>query len=108
MCRPPADHRARTLGRHPADPFAHVTAFKLPTVVQLHPSGSFSAIIRVHLQDHPGAFGKLATAIGDAGGLLDAIDLVRVEGGTKVRDVTVLAEDTAHLERIVAAVQALD
>jgi len=76
-------------------------------VVQLHPSASFSAIIRVHLQDHPGAFGKLATAIGDAGGLLDAIDLVRVEGGAKVRDVTVLAEDAAHLERIVAAVQAL-
>jgi malate dehydrogenase (oxaloacetate-decarboxylating) len=76
-------------------------------VIQLQPSASFSAIIRVHLQDHPGAFGKLATAIGDAGGLLDAIDLVRVEGGTKVRDVTVLAEDAGHLERIVAAVQAL-
>ncbi|HEY2936533.1 MAG TPA: ACT domain-containing protein, partial [Gaiellaceae bacterium] len=76
--------------------------------MQLHPSASFSAIIRVHLQDQPGAFGKLATAIGDAGGLLDAIDLVRVEGGTKVRDVTVLAEDAAHLERIVAAVQALE
>ena len=76
-------------------------------MVQLHPSASFSAIVRVRLQDHPGAFGKLATAIGDAGGLLDAIDLVRVERGSKVRDVTVLAEDTTHLERIVAAVQAL-
>jgi malate dehydrogenase (oxaloacetate-decarboxylating) len=76
-------------------------------MVQLHPSASFSAIVRVRLQDHPGAFGALATAIGDAGGLLDAIDLVRVEGGTKVRDVTVLAEDAGHLERIVAAVQEL-
>src|SRR5262249_34422034 len=83
------------------------TAPKLPLMVQLHPSASFSAIVRVRLHDHPGAVGQLATAIGEAGGLLDAIDLVRVEGGTKVRDVTVLAEDAGHLERIVAAIQEL-
>jgi malate dehydrogenase (oxaloacetate-decarboxylating) len=61
----------------------------------------------VRLADRPGAFGKLATAIGDAGGSLDAIDLVRVEGASKVRDVTVLAEDPEHLERIVEAIRAL-
>jgi malate dehydrogenase (oxaloacetate-decarboxylating) len=76
-------------------------------MAQHHPSASFSAILRVRLQDHPGAFAKLATAIGEAGGLLDAIDLVRVDGGTKIRDVTVLAEDSGHLDRIVASVQAL-
>ncbi len=73
-----------------------------------HPSASFSAILRVHLQDQPGAFARLAAAIGDAGGSLDAIDLVRVEKKTKVRDVTVLAEDAAHLDRIVSAVRALE
>jgi malate dehydrogenase (oxaloacetate-decarboxylating) len=71
------------------------------------PSASFSATIRVRLVDRPGSFAKLATAIGDAGGSLDAIDLVRVEGDVKVRDVTVLAEDGAHLERIVAAISVL-
>ena len=70
-------------------------------------SASFSATIRVRLVDRPGSFAKLATAIGDAGGSLDAIDLVRVEGTVKVRDVTVLAEDGAHLERIVEAMSAL-
>ena len=73
----------------------------------LRPSASFSAIIRVRLSDTPGAFAKLATAIGEAGGSLDAIDLVRVEGTTKVRDITVLAEDTGHLERIVDAIRSL-
>jgi malate dehydrogenase (oxaloacetate-decarboxylating) len=72
------------------------------------PSASFSAIIRVRLSDRPGAFGELATAIGEAGGSLDAIDLVRVEGDRKVRDVTVLAGDADHLERIVEAIRALD
>jgi malate dehydrogenase (oxaloacetate-decarboxylating) len=72
------------------------------------PSASFSAIIRVKLSDRPGAFAELATAIGEAGGSLDAIDLVRVEGDHKVRDVTVLAGDADHLERIVDAIRALD
>ncbi|HEU4449740.1 MAG TPA: NAD-dependent malic enzyme [Gaiellaceae bacterium] len=73
----------------------------------LHPSASFSATLRVHLEDHPGSFARLAGAIGDAGGLLGAIDLVRVERGKKVRDVTVLAADEAHIGRIVDAVQSL-
>jgi malate dehydrogenase (oxaloacetate-decarboxylating) len=73
-----------------------------------HPSSSFSATLRVHLDNHPGAFASLAEAIGDAGGLLGAIDLVRVEHGKKIRDVTVLAADEAHLALIVAAVEALD
>jgi malate dehydrogenase (oxaloacetate-decarboxylating) len=68
-----------------------------------HPSASFSATLRAHLDDRPGAFADLARAIADAGGLLGAIDLVRVERGTKVRDVTVLAGDADHIDRIVAA-----
>jgi malate dehydrogenase (oxaloacetate-decarboxylating) len=72
-----------------------------------HPSASFSATLRVHLDNHPGSFARLAEAIGDAGGLLGAIDLVRVEHGKKVRDVTVLATDDAHVARIVAVVRAV-
>ena len=72
-----------------------------------HPSASFSATIRVHLDDRPGAFAALARAIGDAGGNLGAIDLVRVEPGKKVRDVTVMASSAAHLDDIAAAVRAV-
>jgi malate dehydrogenase (oxaloacetate-decarboxylating) len=77
----------------------------LPDV--LHPSASFSATLRVALADRPGAFAELARAIGEAGGLLGAIDLVRVEDGQKVRDVTVLAGDAAHIERIVEAARSV-
>ncbi|HEU5278016.1 MAG TPA: NAD-dependent malic enzyme [Gaiellaceae bacterium] len=68
-----------------------------------HPSASFSATLRVHLDDRPGAFADLARAIGDEAGLLGAIDLVRVERGKKIRDVTVFAGDAEHMERIVAS-----
>ena len=73
-----------------------------------HPSASFSATVRVRLEDHPGVFARLAAAIGEAGASLGAIDLVRAERGTKVRDVTVLAADAAHLDEIVAAMRTVD
>jgi malate dehydrogenase (oxaloacetate-decarboxylating) len=74
-------------------------------VSQPRPSASFSATLRVHLDDRPGAFAELAHAIGDAGGSLGAIDLVRVESGKKIRDVTVDAASADHIEAIVAAVR---
>ena len=72
-------------------------------VVMAHLSASFSAILRVHVVDRPGAFADLARAIGDAGASLDAIDLVRVEDGVKVRDVTIMASDAEHIERVATA-----
>jgi malate dehydrogenase (oxaloacetate-decarboxylating) len=76
-------------------------------MVAIHPSASFSATLRAHLDDRPGAFADLARAIADAGGSLGAIDIVRVEPGKKVRDVTVFAGDADHLERLVAAARAV-
>ena len=73
-----------------------------------HLSASFSATLRVHVPDSPGSFARLAQAIGDAGGLLGAIDIVRVEPGRKIRDVTVEATDADHIGRIADAVRALD
>jgi malate dehydrogenase (oxaloacetate-decarboxylating) len=73
----------------------------------VHPSASFSATIRARIDNEPGAFARLASSIGEAGGLLGAIDLVRVERSTKLRDVNVLAENEHHLHEIVDAVRAL-
>jgi len=73
-----------------------------------HLSASFRATLRVRLTDLPGAFAQLARAIGDAGGSLGAIDLVRIDHGTKIRDVTVDAADSDHMQRIVEAVRAVD
>jgi len=74
----------------------------------VHPSASFSASIRIRIANEPGAFARLAATIGNAGGLLGAIDLVRVEAATKIRDVNVLADDERHLEAIVEAVRSVE
>ncbi len=74
----------------------------------MHPSASFSATLRTRLDDSPGTFARFAAAIGEAGASLGAIDIVRVEKGTKVRDVTVLASDVEHLDRVVENVRHVD
>jgi malate dehydrogenase (oxaloacetate-decarboxylating) len=74
----------------------------------VEPSASYSILMRVRLPQRPGAFGQVATAIGATGGILGAIDLVRVEKGTKLRDVTVSCVDAAHGERVADAVRALE
>jgi malate dehydrogenase (oxaloacetate-decarboxylating) len=73
-----------------------------------HLSASYSATMRVRLADAPGSFARLATAVGEAGGSLGAIDLVRVEQGTKIRDVTVEASSSDHLASIVERVRQVE
>jgi malate dehydrogenase (oxaloacetate-decarboxylating) len=73
-----------------------------------HHSASFSLTLRVRLDDRPGSFADLARAIADAGGMLDAIDLVRVNPTSKTRDVSVLATDDGHAQAIVAACERID
>jgi malate dehydrogenase (oxaloacetate-decarboxylating) len=54
----------------------------------VQPSASYSITMRVRLRQRPGAFARVAGAIGETGSILGAIDLVRVERGEVVRDVT--------------------
>jgi malate dehydrogenase (oxaloacetate-decarboxylating) len=75
--------------------------------VARNPSVSYSLTIRVEIPAVAGSFAKVAAAIGDAGGDLGAIDLVRVAKGHRVRDITVSASDADHGQRIVDAVRGL-
>jgi malate dehydrogenase (oxaloacetate-decarboxylating) len=51
--------------------------------------------------------GLLAGVIGDAGGIVGAIDLVEVDGASSVRDIVVDGSGREHWERIVAAIESL-
>src|SRR5689334_6615723 len=69
------------------------------------PSASYSLTMRVSVPHTPGSFARVAAAVGEAGGMLGAIDLVRQSRGQSVRDVTVNASDSLHGQRIVDAVR---
>lgn len=72
------------------------------------PTPSYSITIRVSIENRIGMFAKLATAISTAGGDLGAIDIVRVEKGRIVRDVTVNARDEEHENLIVNAIRRVE
>ncbi len=72
-----------------------------------HPSAQYSLTIRIEIDDRPGMLGKVAGAIGDAGGTIGAIDLVEV-GERLVRDITVEGADRKHWAAILAAIEAVD
>jgi malate dehydrogenase (oxaloacetate-decarboxylating) len=74
----------------------------------LQPSASYSFTMRIELRQLPGAFAEVAGAIGNEGAILGAIDLVRVDKGGVIRDVTVACVDAAHGERVVNAVRGLE
>jgi malate dehydrogenase (oxaloacetate-decarboxylating) len=80
---------------------------RAPTPV-IQPSAAYSITVRVRDQRQPGALGRVASAIGETGASIGAIDLVRVDGGEVVRDVTVACADATHGEAVVAAVEGLD
>jgi malate dehydrogenase (oxaloacetate-decarboxylating) len=83
-------------------------ATSLPAPVRIQPSAAYTLTLRVRIPQQPGSFARVARAIGDAGAEPGAVDLVRVEGGRVVRDITFLCADAAHGESVVEAVRALE
>ncbi|MCH7686711.1 MAG: NAD-dependent malic enzyme [Planctomycetes bacterium] len=73
-----------------------------------HQSASYSLTIRLAYPDRPGQLGKITSVIGDAGGLIGAIDIVEVRRGGIVRDITVNAGDEEHGLQIVESVRGIE
>src|SRR3954449_1684390 len=71
------------------------------------PSAQYSLTIRVEIEHKPGMLGRVASAIGDAGGAIGSVDLVMVDDHHTLRDITVDARDPEHWDEIVAAIDAL-
>ncbi len=70
-----------------------------------NPSPSYSITIRAEIENRIGMFAKIATAISSAGGDMGAVDIVRVEKGKIVRDITANARDEEHERAIVKAIK---
>ncbi len=68
------------------------------------PSASYSMTLRVEFPHEVGALGKILTAVGDAAGMVGAIDIVRMQKDKTIRDVTVNARDSEHGQKIVEVV----
>lgn len=72
------------------------------------PSPSYSLTIRLEIENRIGMFAKIASAISSAGGDLGSIDIVKVERGKIIRDVTVDTRDEEHEKRIIKALKNIE
>ena len=71
------------------------------------PNASYSMTLRTEFLHQPGSLGSILTTIGQAGGMVGAVDIVRIGGDKTVRDITVNARNSDHGREIVEAVEAL-
>jgi malate dehydrogenase (oxaloacetate-decarboxylating) len=76
--------------------------------VSATPSAQYRLTIRVRLDDSHGILGRLTSAIGEAGGVVGAVDLVEVDGAHSLRDVVVDASGKEHWTRIIEAIAAIE
>ena len=71
------------------------------------PSASYSLTLRVEFPHEAGALGKILTTIGDADGMVGAVDIVRMRRDRTTRDITVNARDSEHGQQVVQVVEDL-
>jgi malate dehydrogenase (oxaloacetate-decarboxylating) len=76
--------------------------------MSITPSAQYSLTIRLEIAHRPGMLGRVASAIGKAGGTIGAVDLIEVSDDKLLRDITVDAADQEQWEAITAAIDAVD
>ncbi len=70
-------------------------------VMAIAPSASYSLTVRVQIANRPGMLGRVASAIGNAGGDIGSVDIVESNRERVVRDVAIKARDSVHGQQIV-------
>ncbi|MEM7535846.1 MAG: NAD-dependent malic enzyme [Chloroflexota bacterium] len=65
---------------------------------------AYTITLRCQFDNRPGMLGKLATMIGEIGGDIGAVDIVRAERTKMVRDITVRVLDETHGDQLVKTI----
>src|SRR5947199_7179777 len=71
------------------------------------PSASYSLTVRLEITNRPGMLGRVASAIGNAGGDIGAVDLVESRRDVITRDITINARDSDHGAQVITRLRHL-
>lgn len=72
------------------------------------PSASNSITVRLAILNRPGMLAKVTSVIGEKGGNIGAIDIVRAKEDTLIRDITINARSDNHARTIVREVRTIE
>jgi malate dehydrogenase (oxaloacetate-decarboxylating) len=72
------------------------------------PSAGYGITIRLEVRPEPSEIGRLTTALGAAGGVVTALDVVESHSDRMVVDISTNAVDAAHTDLLTDALTALD
>ncbi len=72
------------------------------------PSASNSITVRVMIENRPGMLAKVTSVIGEEGGNIGAIDIVRAEQDKLTRDITINTRSDDHAQSIVEQLRDID
>jgi malate dehydrogenase (oxaloacetate-decarboxylating) len=72
------------------------------------PNAAYSVQVRIDVPNNPGTLGRIATAVGAAGGNITALDIVEASGNRIIDDVSIDCRNESHAEEIASALGSLD
>ncbi len=75
---------------------------------EYQPSASNSITVRLEIQNRPGMLARVTSVVGEEGGHIGAIDIVRAGDEVLVRDITINTRDNDHAATIIDGVRAID
>jgi hypothetical protein len=70
--------------------------------------GTASFVIRLWLPDRPGTLGRVAAAIGRAGGDVIGIEILERGAGMAIDEVTILVDDASRVDGVIAELATVD
>jgi malate dehydrogenase (oxaloacetate-decarboxylating) len=77
-------------------------------MVMIRPSAGNTLTLRVSLQRVPGTLGRLTSALGAAGALIDTIDIIEHQGDVIIRQILIETRGEAHGLEVVKAARSVE
>lgn len=76
--------------------------------MKIKPTPSYSILVRLQIPREPGMIGKISLAIGEAGGIIDTIEVISRKETVSVREMVIEASSCDHQKEIIKALEKVD
>jgi malate dehydrogenase (oxaloacetate-decarboxylating) len=76
--------------------------------MKIKPTPSYSILVRLQIPREPGMIGRISHAIGEAGGIIDTIEMVSRKEKVSVREIVIETSSCDHQLEIVRALEKVD